>query len=165
MRISCFAVIVTLLAAAPLGSAEASMYKCVEEGNKIVYQDSPCPPGKELRNFDTDPAEVSVIPHLEFTEGKSTPVPARVGRGPAAPRAEKTAAAPRGDATQRKFISSGMTEAEVLARIGKPEMTSGEKGRKSSRWSYLPSGGDPQTITTVEFNFGKVVSVERRIVQ
>ena len=165
MRISCFAVIVTLLAAAPLGSAEASMYKCVEEGNKIVYQDSPCPPGKELRNFDTDPAEVSVIPHEEFTQGQSKPAPARVGRTPATSKTEKKMLAPRGDAAQRKFISSGMTEAEVLAKIGKPEMTSGEKGRKSSRWSYLPTDGDPQTITSVEFNFGKVVSVERSVVQ
>ncbi len=44
-------------------------------------------------------------------------------------------------------------------------MTSGGKGRRSSRWSYLPAAGDPQTITTVVFDYGKVVEVERKMVK
>jgi hypothetical protein len=42
-------------------------------------------------------------------------------------------------------------------------MSSGDRGRKSTRWSYLPAAGDPQTITTIVFDYGKVVDVERRI--
>jgi Domain of unknown function (DUF4124) len=169
MRTSSFAATVSsligLLAACLAGSAGASLFKCVEDGNRVVYQDSACPPGKELRNFDTDPAEVSVIPHQEFTEGKSAPAPANPGKASAAPtKSGKAGSAIGGDSAQRKFIAAGMTEAEVIARIGSPDITSGEKGRKSARWSYLPTAGDPQTITSIDFSFGKVVAIDRKIV-
>src|SRR5438309_8268997 len=42
--------------------ADGAVFKCAAEGGGIVYQDSPCQPGKELRNFDTDPANLSVVP-------------------------------------------------------------------------------------------------------
>ena len=69
------------------------------------------------------------------------------------------------DIAQRKFIVPGMSEGEVVARIGKPDMTSGGKGRKTSRWSYLPAAGDPQTITTVVFDYGMVIEVERKVMK
>lgn len=54
-------------------AAAASMYKCAGTGSIPTYQESPCPPGRELRNFDTHPADVSVIP-LRPIPGTSTRV-------------------------------------------------------------------------------------------
>ena len=163
------AVALGLLAASVYSSAFAGVYKCVNErsapaGSNPIYQDTPCPPGKELRNFDTDPAEVSVIPHQEFVEGTPSVVP-RAGKAPPAPKSErKKEAVIGGDTAQRKFIVQGMSEAEVVAKIGNPDITGGGKGRKASRWSYLPAAGDPQTITTIVFDSGRVTGVERKVV-
>ncbi len=42
--------------------AGANVYKCQGgAGSGVVYQDEPCPPGRELRNFDADPPDLSVI--------------------------------------------------------------------------------------------------------
>ena len=43
-------------------TADATMVKCKGDPGSVVYQDEPCKPGMELRNFDTDPATVSVVP-------------------------------------------------------------------------------------------------------
>jgi len=164
MRFSFPAAIFAILAALP-GGAPAAIYKCVGEGSQPVYQDSPCPPGRELRNFDTDPAEVSVIP-FRVPETTPSPVAAKPAKAqPAAKIDKKKDVATGADIAQRKFIVAGMNESEVVARIGHPDMTTGGKGRKSSRWSYLPAAGDPNTITTVVFDYGKVVEVERKIVR
>src|SRR4029079_1023490 len=112
-------------AAAP---ADAQVYKCAGAGTQPVYQDAPCPPGRELRNFAADPATVSVIP--------IRPVPGTTTRAvtPAAPRARNAGAAdkrdrPRGgDAAERRYIHLGMHEGEVLARAGPPDLKSGGSG-------------------------------------
>src|SRR4029434_1595097 len=58
-RVSPF-IVAAALAAPP---AFAQMCKCAgERGGTPTYQDSPCPDGRELRNFATDPATVSVVP-------------------------------------------------------------------------------------------------------
>ncbi|MEO8346805.1 MAG: hypothetical protein ABI607_14030, partial [Betaproteobacteria bacterium] len=147
----------------------AGMYKCVNDrstppGSNPIYQDTPCPPGKELRNFETDPADVSVIPHQEVTEGRTQAAPKPSKALPAAKSDKKKGGAAVPDDSQRRFIARGMSEAEVVARIGAPDITSGGKGRKSSRWSYLPVSADPQTITTVVFDAGRVIEVERKVV-
>ncbi len=159
-----------LVAACASGSAMAAVYKCVNErsappGSNPVYQDTPCPPGKELRNFDTDPAEVTVIPHQEFVEGASASAPKPAKPTPPPPKSARNKdGAADADIAQRKFIHPGMSEAEVVAKIGKPDITGGAKGRKSSRWSYLPAAGDPQTITTIVFDAGRVIEIERKVV-
>jgi hypothetical protein len=47
-----------------------------------------------------------------------------------------------------------MSEAEVLAKLGTPDMTVGAKNATSPRWTYMPAAGDPETITTLMFNKG-----------
>lgn len=143
-------------------AAQAQVYKCLDERKQPVYQDKPCPAGAEVRNFDTDPATVSVIP--------MRPVPGTTTRTVAPPRARATPSAKpekvrTGDPGERKYIHPGMNEGEVIARIGPADMTSGGKGRKLSRWTYMPVVGDPQTITTVVFDYGKVVEVERKVIK
>jgi hypothetical protein len=157
---------VAVLAAGPPGSASAAIYKCAGEGGQPMYQDSPCLPGQELRNFDKDPAEVSVIPFRAVPGTTTTLVAPKAPKAPSAAKADKKKdPAPAVDIGQRRFIVPGMNEGEVIAKIGQPDMTSGGKGRKTSRWSYLPAAGDPNTITTVLFDFGKVIEVERKVVK
>jgi hypothetical protein len=157
-----FTVVACAFVAAP---AHAQVYKCADERNQPVYQDAPCPPGRELRNFAADPATVSVIPFR--------PVPGTTTRAvaPATPPVKNASAAERrertrsGDPNERRFIHPGMHEGEVLARVGPPDLKSGGGSRKLARWSYLPAERDPQTITTVVFEYGKVVEVERKVVK
>jgi hypothetical protein len=171
MRASFTPTIIATLAAASLavhaGGTAASVYKCVDvDGKQPIYQDSPCPAGRELRNFDTDPAEVSVIPFREVPSIPTTPPAPRAAKAPPATKAaRKTEVSAVADIAQRKFIAPGMSEGEVVARIGNPDMTSGGKGRKTTRWSYLPAPGDPQTITNLVFDYGIVIEVERKIMK
>lgn len=73
------------------------------------------------------------------------------------------------DARERGFIRKGMSEGEVLARIGKPDHESvvannalrGLPEEKS--WSYFPHPQDPDTLTVITFRSGAVVEIERKI--
>lgn len=138
---------------------QAALYKCATDGG-VIYQDAACPPGKELRNLDEDPATLSVVP--------GTPVPAT--RTAAASRSSARAAARpgarmqrSGNAAERRFIHTGMSEAEVVMRIGRPDVDSKGRGKSGRRWAYLPASGDPDTMTTLTIAGGTVVEVERKV--
>jgi hypothetical protein len=152
--------------------AAGTMVKCRGDKGGVVYQDAPCRPGYELRNFDLDPATVSVVPFApEHAPAATTPARATTPRQRNAQTAQRpTNRAPSpAKAAERRFIRTGMSESEVLHRIGKPEVdasTSRSNKRKDNkRWSYLPAEGDPQTLTTVTIAGGQVVDVERKIVR
>ncbi|HSQ80887.1 MAG TPA: DUF4124 domain-containing protein [Casimicrobiaceae bacterium] len=147
-------------------AAWAGLYKCALDNGGVTYQQAPCPAGKELRDFDRDPANVSVLP---FTS------PPRTDSGRATARADRTAARdtaerkPRkkaerkGNAAERRFLFPGIGEGEVVARVGRPDISTGG-GRKTTRWTYLPAPDDPATITTLTFQFGRLIEVERKLV-
>ena len=148
--------VVALLLAPP---AQAAVYKCATDRG-VVYQDAACPPGTELRNLEEDPATLSVVP--------GTPVPA--ARAAASSRSPSRAAArpiarlqKAGNAAERRFIYAGMSEAEVVMRIGRPDFDSKGRGRSGRRWAYLPAAGDPDTMTTLTIAGGTVVDVERKV--
>ena len=154
-----------------IGCAGATLVKCRNDSGTPVYQDAPCKPGMELRNFDTDPATVSVVP---FAPAAVPPTPPQASRPPAAQAARRQMIARLGSdkgaerASERRFIRTGMSESEVVRRIGKPEVntSSGRNKRKDAKhWSYLPAPGDPDTITTVTIVGGQVAEVERKIVR
>jgi Domain of unknown function (DUF4124) len=157
------------LAAACVWPAHATIYKCQGPAGVPLYQDSPCPAGKELRDFDKDPPTVSVMPLTP------APLPGTTTRQvlPPAPSASKVkngarakaAAFPPGKASERKFIAPGINEGEVMARLGTPDMKSGGGGRKLARWTYLPAPEDPGTVTTLTFESGRLVEVERKVVK
>ncbi len=67
----------------------------------------------------------------------------------------------------RKFIREGMSEGEVLMKIGRPDSESVDSGGGSKitvkRWIYFPSPGDPQTLTTLTVRDGRVVEVSRQV--
>ena len=153
------------LLAGVAASAHADVYKCSGTDSTPIYQEMPCAKGKELRNFQTDPPEITVLPG---TPGGSSPRPPpkaeKDAKGAPAAGKAKQAAAPVRDEAQRKFIHSGMSEAEVRTLLGSPDVTSGN-GHKTKRWQYMPSPGDPDTITALTFVDGVVTTVERRIVR
>ena len=70
-------------------------------------------------------------------------------------------------AKERRFICVGMSEGEVLEKVGKPDSESFDSGNGAletvKRWIYLPTQDDPQTITTVVLKNGKVIQVTREI--
>jgi hypothetical protein len=147
-----------------LAPLHAEVFKCSGPNGVPVYQDTPCPTGKELRNFQTDPPEITVLPAPDLPVAAGAPAAPRNARNAAAPKAGAAAPDPklRGDAGERRFVRPGMTEGEVLAKLGPPEVTS--RGAKSGaqRWTYLPAAGDPETITTIQFASGVVTAVDRK---
>lgn len=151
--------------------AQTTVYKCRGSGGIPVYQQLPCAANAQLRDFQDDPATVSVVP---FDVPMSGP-PAKMSRGeraaqgkaPAKPDRRKLEAERRtNDAAvaERRHVKDGMSDGEVLARLGPPDLQSGKSSRKT-RWTYLPAPADPQTMTLVRFEDGKVVGVERTIMR
>jgi len=71
------------------------------------------------------------------------------------------------DAADRKFIREGMSEGEVVMKIGRPDSESTDSGGGAQvavkRWVYFPARGDTQTITTLTIREGKVVEVDRQV--
>ena len=135
--------------------AHAQVYKCSNDKGGVVYQDAECTAGKDLGNVDVDPSHMNVI--------TSTPQPA--GKAAASkPVRLQAIPAQGGDAKQRRFLSIGMSEAEVIQKVGRPDVE-GKAGAKALlRWTYLPAAGDPATQTTLTFSAGKVALVERKVV-
>jgi len=124
------------LLAAPQWAA-AQIFKCADDRRQAVYQDAPCPPGRELANLATQPSAISVIPLRPLPGTVSRATTATEPRSRAAPTRKATPVA--GDAAERRHLHPGMHEGEVLARVGAPDLKSGGGGRKAARWSYLPS--------------------------
>jgi hypothetical protein len=162
-------------------TAAADVYKCETDNSTAVYQDSPCPKGRELRDFQADPPTMSVVPfHVDPPSSSSSASDnAKPAAAAASTRKGKKAASSSssggsgtgtktasGDPAERKYVRMGMSEAEVVARIGEPDMrSSGTGSRQGPRWSYLPNDRDPQTITTLTFSNGMVSNIERRVVR
>jgi Domain of unknown function (DUF4124) len=157
-----------LALAAPAG---ATVYKCEGPGGAPMYQDEPCPPGRQLRDFDKDPPTVSVMPLTPnpvpgATTRQVLPPPPAAANGKVknGAKAKPGSAAPV-NAAGRKFIAPGINEGEVIARLGAPDMKSGGGTRKTARWMYLPAPDDPGTLTTLTFESGRLVEVERKVVR
>ena len=151
---------VAALAATP--SARADVYKCKGDSGP-VYQEMPCAQGKELRNFQLDPPEITVLP----AQPRANVAPPAKAPAEKAAEAKPNGAKPgksalSGDASERKFLRTGMTEAEVLAKLGQPDMTVGGKNGKAARWTYMPAPGDPETITSLTLSKGTVTEVDRK---
>ena len=147
--------------------ASADVYKCAGEGGVPVYQEMPCEPGKELRNFQLDPPEITILPAQRpgnAAQNGIREVPAGNARKDKDARPAK-AAAPAANASERAHVRLGMSEGEVLARIGHPDVTVGARNAASPRWTYMPAPGDPETVTTLTFAKGRLVDIERKVVK
>ena len=144
--------------------ASAGVYKCARDDGSVMYQEDPCPPGKQLRDFERDPATVSVVPFsvVPAPATRASERPPRVSSK--AERKPQKAADRQGNPAERKFLVPGIGEGEVVARIGRPDMSTGAR-RKTVRWTYLPAAEDPGTITTLTFELGRLVQVERKVIR
>jgi len=73
------------------------------------------------------------------------------------------------DARERGFIRRGMSEGEVLVRVGKPDHESVVANNalrglpEEKTWTYFPHPQDTDTLTVITFRSGLVVEVERKI--
>jgi len=154
-----------LLAFAVAPPADAALYKCAGDKGGVVYQDKACPAGKELRDLEADPPTLSVVP------GTPLPAPEAKARSRGYSAQDRQERAPRamaqrakgGNAADRRFIRAGMSEGEVVMRIGRPDFQTKGHGKGGQRWSYLPAAGDSDTVTSLTLAGGKVVEVERRV--
>ena len=165
-RTTHIALAVSLLAPLAAASiARADVYKCAGTGNVPIYQEEPCPKGKELRNFQVDPPEITVVPATPRSDAipaAKAPPKAPATKSNDAKQGKSTLA---GDASERKFVRTGMSEAEVLAKLGQPDMTVGGKNGNPVRWTYMPAPGDPEMITSVTLIKGMVTEVDRKAVR
>jgi hypothetical protein len=149
--------------------AAADVFKCRGDAVSPVYQDTPCAKGRELRDFQADPPNVSVVPFAKGAPAASV-APARTTTRHKTDSDSAHAAKPHGkpgiapgNAGERRFLRSGMSDAEVIARVGPPDIRTGNiDSRGGARWSYLPTDGDPGMITTLHFRAGVVADVERK---
>jgi len=158
------AVVAVAFAFALAAPALASVYKCARDDGSVTYQEEPCPAGKELRDFDRDPPTVSVVPFRIVPRSDTRAIaPATSATRVSSERKSRRSAERQGNAAERKFLVPGIGEGEVVARIGRPDMSSGA-GRKTMRWTYLPTADDPQTVTTLTFELGRLIEVERKVV-
>jgi hypothetical protein len=146
--------------------ARADVYKCAGPDGTPIYQESPCPKGTQLRDFQADPPQLSIVPGgIPHDPGVVRTAPRGERPAPAGKAAKGTTVGGKGDPAERRHLRTGMSEGDVLARVGSPDMTTGAKPTQSGRWSYLPTDGDPDTITTLTFADGKVTKVERKTVK
>lgn len=148
-----------LLLAAVALPAHAAVYKCKDDKGGVTYQDIACAPGRELRNLDVDPAAVSVVPPTPPAD-KSAPAsakPSRVQSG--------IVTIPGGNAAERKFLRTGMSEAEVIQKVGRPDVETAARGNAGRRWTYLPTAGDPDVLTTLTWSGVTVAHVERKVMR
>jgi hypothetical protein len=126
----------------------------------------PCPAGKELRNFQTDPPEITVLPAPKGNATPPAPAAARPDKEAKPAKAPPAKAEkPRGDPAERKHLHTGMSEGEVLARVGPPDATAGGRNNRQVRWTWFPAEGDPETLTMVTLSAGVVTNVERTLVK
>ncbi len=145
----------SLLLVAIAVPAHAAVYKCSGDKGGVIYQDTACAPGRELGNVDVDPGRINVIP--------GAPSPAGSGAAVTKPARLQSLPAPNGDASQRRFLQAGMSKAEVIQKVGRPDVEAKAAAKTGPRWTYLPTAGDPKTQTTLTFAGGKVALVERKV--
>ena len=71
------------------------------------------------------------------------------------------------DARERGFVRKGMTEGEVVLKIGKPDHEASHRGARGEpeekTWTYFPHARDPQTVTILRFRSGLVTDIQRKI--
>ena len=161
-EIAAFAV---LMLASPIVFAD--VYKCTGEGGIPVYQEMPCGQGAELRNFQTDPPPLTILPAQGGLNIPPSALKDAPGKNARANQDAKSAKidARTASAAERKHIRIGMSEAEVRTRLGHPDMTAGGKNGTAAHWTYLPAPADPETITTLTLAKGTVTGVERKVVK
>ena len=137
-----------LLLIALAAPVHAAVYKCANGKGGVIYQDTKCAPGTEMGDVDVDPARANAVPGAAAKAAAAKPA---------------TASTRSRNAAERRSLEVGMSEAEVIQKVGRPDVE--DKGASQARWTYMPSAGDPDTLTTLTFGAGKVTNIERKPVR
>lgn len=148
--------------------ASAAVFRCQATDGRVSYQDSICPGGAQGEAVDATPNRGFQFATKQQIDKAMRPPPDERLRPVRSGRFNARVAT---NAGERRFITSGVTAAEVRQRIGAPNhiahpATSGGKRRNkdsTQRWVYLPAQDDPQTTTTLTLKGGLVTHVERRV--
>ncbi len=161
----------SLVAALPVllpAVALADVYKCAGEGGAPVYQEMPVPAGEGAAQLPDGPAgDHHIAPARSPDAGarRCAEGSRRATARPAPTRSPAKSAPSPAMPPSASIVRLGMTEAEVLARLGPPDMTTGGKNGGAGRWTYMPAPGDPETITSLTFTKGVVTDIERKVVK
>ncbi len=157
------------------GPAAAAVIRCVTPDGRILYQDFSCPNGaagapvdataNSLGRFATE-REIADARRQEADD-------ARPSRPPKPAARAKRTRVHGWNAGERRFLVTGMSEAEVRRRIGPPDSVvrrrssaTGQPIRSPAspvQWVYGPADDDPQTTTTLTFRGNMVVHIDRRV--
>jgi hypothetical protein len=165
--IAACAILSICCAAAP---AEASVTRCVGADGRVSYQDSSCADGARGQPVDTTPNQgFQFATKEQIQRAKRLPSDRELPEF-RAPRG-KTKVKAALNASERRFLSTGMTADEVRRRIGAPDRIahnssgSGKSRNKDARqqWIYAPATEDPQTTTVLTVRKGVVTQIERRV--
>lgn len=160
------ALVLALAILAAASQASATLYLCKDAAGGKIYQSEPCAAEHLIRSIDEDP-RINVLPSAPPAPAAAAPKTAKPPKEARESKAKAKAKDVQGKTEERRFLREGLEEAEVLRKIGPPNLRNqgpAPSGRgKVRRWVYLPAPGDPDTITTVMFQQGKVVAVERKV--
>jgi hypothetical protein len=148
--------------------ASASVLRCTTADGRVSYQDSSCPDGARGKPIDATPNRGFQFADAQQIRKTMRPPPEERQRPVRASKAKVRVAM---NAGERRFITAGLTAAEVRQRIGAPDhivyptsATARRRSRDASqRWVYLPALDDPQTTTTLSVKGGVVTHVERKV--
>jgi hypothetical protein len=149
--------------------ATASIVRCTAADGHVTYQDRGCPSGVNGEPVDATPNQGFRFATREQIEKARRPPPEEWQAPPV--KGRKTNVRQAFNAGERRFISPGMTDAEVKQRIGPPDRVTYKASSYSKRpnkdtsrqWFYLPAADDPQTTTVLTLKGGVVTHVERKV--
>lgn len=143
--------LLAMLACAAAGTAGAEVYRWADESGRVHYSNT-LPPA------NARPTLVGADARGGFASTAPLPVEAAEARDAAAPPAD-AAPAPRGlDFRNYVALRRGMTEGELLAVAGEPDLR--RRSRAIDTYTYMPTAADPY-VTTVTLVRGRVNAIAR----
>ena len=170
-----FAALVVLTLAGFATFATAAVVRCVTPDGHVSYQDHSCPNGARGAPVDATPNSLGrFATDAEIAEARRKELEAaRIEQAPRPAARAKKARARGANAGERRFILTGMSEAENRRRIGPPDSnvrrrsaTTGQPVRDTKspvQWIYRPADDDPQTTTTLTFRGNILVHIDRAV--
>ncbi|MDR1528941.1 MAG: DUF4124 domain-containing protein [Burkholderiales bacterium] len=151
------ALILSVMMSAPVFAAE--MYKCEGENGIPLYQNFPCPKGKEIRNMSNDEPTISVIPmkpepsKLTPATPQTTTAPVPVAAPPAAtPTPSDASVAPEQTQARPPLIDLTRTPVVNVPESGLPQTSPTDMDKPISPSALVPlvSGETAPTPVTPE---------------
>ena len=126
----------------------------------------PAPRASELRNFQTDPPAITVLPAPELTQEPPAPIEfadALLASSAPVKPPPATVAGSAGDPAERKFLRRGMTEGEVVGKVGPPKSPALPARSRPPAGPTCRRPGIRKPSPSSSFSKGVVTDVERKV--